>query len=347
MRTRAFDSFFISGFGLFALGILTWMSVIGIPFAFAGTLSCTVASSCATGTVMFRMYSTSNSHAELPTSSNYSNLVCCWGVSGLGNSCSGTYATVLKLSSTTNAHAEQNWQSNYSYNACLQAPSGGAVSVGYTSTTTCAAAGFDTTVATMATTTNAHVGNAAAYAPPGGYNVCASANGLMSITLTLSSSTVSIGSLVPGIGVPSTATTTATVSVTGGTNGYNLSLESDSATSTMALGTTGFPDLDPRWDPTANGNAGNAATAPGQTFTFRVQSSGTTSNYNSTWWGASDNDGTAQYGGFATTSQQIMNCTTCNAGSTDTTVKYRADGPASQSAGNYTGQITYTALTNP
>ncbi len=165
-----------------------------------------------------------------------------------------------------------------------------------------------------------------------------------SITLTLSSSTVSLGGLTPGIGVPSSATTTAAVSMTGGTNGYNLSLQADSATSTMASGATGFPDLNPRWDPAASGNA---VAVPGQTFSFRVQSSGTTSNYSATWWGGNDSDGTAQYAGFATTSQQIMNCTTCNAGSTDTTVKYRADAPSSQATGAYTGQITYTALTNP
>lgn len=115
----------------------------------------------------------------------------------------------------------------------------------------------------------------------------------------------------------------------------------------MAFGTAEFPDAAPRWDPTANGNAGNAGTVPGQTFAFRVQSGGTTSNYATTWWGASDADGTAQYAGFATTSQQIMDCTTCNSGSTDTVIKYRADAPTSQASGAYTGLITYTALTNP
>ena len=72
---------------------------------FAGTLSCTVttAAACTGGTnvVVLRMSGSDNAHAELPGQSNAayaSNVVCCSGVTNLGTSCSGTYATALKLS---------------------------------------------------------------------------------------------------------------------------------------------------------------------------------------------------------------------------------------------------------
>lgn len=136
----------------------------------AGTLSCTVATSCASGVVIFRMYSTSNSHAELASQSNYPNLVCCSGVVGLGNTCSGNYAVALKLAKTTNAHAEQNTQSNYANNACISVPTGGTVSIGYQASN---CTGYDTTLASMAATTNAHIGDGSAYTT----KVCATASG--------------------------------------------------------------------------------------------------------------------------------------------------------------------------
>ncbi|MFA5773002.1 MAG: hypothetical protein WC974_09755, partial [Thermoplasmata archaeon] len=82
--------------------------------AYAGTLSCSITTAAAcTGTVIYRMSGTSNAHAELPsqaTAAYDSNVVCCSGVTGLGNACSGTFATALKLSGVTNAHVEQNSQ---------------------------------------------------------------------------------------------------------------------------------------------------------------------------------------------------------------------------------------------
>jgi len=169
-----------------------------------------------------------------------------------------------------------------------------------------------------------------------------------SLTLELSTSTVDLGVLTPGVAV--TATSTATVIVTGATTGYNLQVKRDDATSTLDLSTDGtidFPDYT-AWDPTGNGNA---TTTPGSTFSFRVQSTttGTTSNYNSTWWGANDTDGTAKYAGFPSGSQIIMNCNTggtCNDGTTYTQTKYRANSPLNQKTGSYNGTITYTALTN-
>jgi hypothetical protein len=140
-----------------------------IHAVYAGTLSCSVTSTCNTpGVVIFKMYNTANSHSELPSQSNYSNLVCCGGVTGLGNACSGTYAVALKLAKVTNSHVEENTFSDYTNPACIQAPSGGTVSVGYQSSN---CLGYDTTVASMVNATNSHVGNGSAYP----LKVCATA----------------------------------------------------------------------------------------------------------------------------------------------------------------------------
>jgi len=157
-----------------------------------------------------------------------------------------------------------------------------------------------------------------------------------------------LGVLTPGVAV--SATSTATVTISGATNGYNLQVNRDDATSTLDLisdPSIDFPDYTPAWDPTGNGNA---TTTPGSTFSFRVQQTGTNSNYSTTWWGANDTDGTAKYAGFPSSSQIIINCNTggaCNEGTTDTRIKYRADSPVSQKVGSYNGTITYTALPNP
>ena len=154
-------------------------SILAIPVVHAA-LTCTVGTSCA-GTTVFKMQATTNAHAELNSQSNYTQLVCCSGVAGLGTSCSGVFATVAKLSGTTNAHVELGTQSNYANSSCLSISSG-TVSVGY-QTTNCT--GFDTTVASMSgATTNAHVGDGSAYTN----KICATAAAAAgSLTLTASS----------------------------------------------------------------------------------------------------------------------------------------------------------------
>lgn len=174
----------------------------------AGTLSCSVATTCPSGTVIWRMSGTSNAHAELPSQSLYTQLVCCTGVTGLGTSCTGTFATALKLSGTTNAHAEQNSQANYANNACISVPSGGSVSVGYQATN---CTGFDTTLGSMTGTTNAHVGDA--YTT----KICATAAGAAAQTLTFSlgANSVALGTL------SASAVTSGSHTITVGTNAAN------------------------------------------------------------------------------------------------------------------------------
>ena len=137
--------------------------------AYAGTLSCTVTTAAlctgGTNTIILRMSGSTNAHAELPSQSNgnySSNVVCCSGITGLSNSCTAPSAVVLRLAGTTNAHSEQNNLTNVNYtsNACISVPTGGTISVGYQSTD---CSGYDTTIGSMSSSTNAHIANGTQY----------------------------------------------------------------------------------------------------------------------------------------------------------------------------------------
>lgn len=214
--------------------------------AYAGTLSCSVTTAAAcTDTVIFRMSGASNAHAELSgqANANYnSNVVCCSGVSGLGNSCSGTFATALKLSGVTNGHAEQNSQVNYANSVCISVPSGGSVSVGYQATN---CNGFDTTLGSMTAATNAHVGDGTAYTT----KICATASGVpQSLTFSISDNSIGFGMLSAVAVRYATGDTTGagadtsdahTISVTtNASSGYTLSLNGSTLTCGACGGAT-------------------------------------------------------------------------------------------------------------
>lgn len=172
-----------------------------------------------------------------------------------------------------------------------------------------------------------------------------------SITLTLNTSTVNLPALAPGIAV--SATTTATVNVSGATSGYTVSIQRNpaTATTTIASGTIQFPDYTPVWAPSGSScvsGEGNGTTTPGNTFSFRVASSGTTANYCPYWWGTNDT-GAALYAGVPTTTQIIVNSTSSASqnGTTTVTIFYSANAPVNQRVTNYTGGVTITAIANP
>jgi hypothetical protein len=164
------------------------------------SLSCsiTTAGSCS-GTILLRMSNSVNAHAELPsmsTSTYNNNVVCCTGVIGLGNSCSGNYAVVGRLSGATgtNAHLEENSQTNTNYNtekACLSSSfAGDQITVGY-QTSNCNS--YDTTLFSMDKfPTNSMVGSPASY----GNKVCAKVVS-QSISFSLSSNSAGFGDLTP------------------------------------------------------------------------------------------------------------------------------------------------------
>ena len=175
---------------------------ISLPLSYAyGALSCsiTTAGSCS-GTVLLRMSNSTAAHAELPsqsTSAYDSNVVCCTGVTGLGNSCSTSNNVVIaRLSGTTgtNSHVEKNDQTNANYNtekACISSSFlGDEISVGY-QTSNCT--GYDTTLFSMSSSlTNSEVGIPSAYTN----KVCAKVFS-QSISFNLSSSSAGFGSLSP------------------------------------------------------------------------------------------------------------------------------------------------------
>ena len=164
------------------------------------------------------------------------------------------------------------------------------------------------------------------------------------ITLTLATTTVNLGTLSPG--TPLTATTSLSV-VTNNNGGWNLQVRRFDATSTLNLNGTSSPDVT---FPDATGwtyATPNASTTPGANLSFRVLQTGTDAGlYDASWWGANDG-GSAMYAGFPTTNQQIS--TTSSYVGTTQNVAYglRADAPGSQQSGTYTGDVIFTAITNP
>lgn len=173
--------------------ILIFVFATQIEFAGAGTLSCTVTTAAlctgGTNTIIYKMSSGSNAHAALPSWGNTTynnNVVCCSGVSGLGNFCAGNYATTsaLNLTATGNSHASQGAASPYLTPACISVPATTTVAVAYN--TSCA--GYDTTLGSMQFPINAHVGSSTAYAikicassPVGAANVAATASSTSSV----------------------------------------------------------------------------------------------------------------------------------------------------------------------
>jgi hypothetical protein len=213
----------------------------------AGHLSCSVTTSAAcTGTVIYRMSSTTNAHAELASQANAAyddNVICCQNVIGLGNSCSGTFAIALKLSSTTNAHAEQNTESNYSGdNACLSVPAGGSVSIGYQASN---CTGYDTTLGSIESTTNSHVGDASAYTT----KICGTASGVpQTISFSISDNSIGFDSLTAvqtkyatgdTLGTTTDSADAHTISIaTNASGGYAMTIGGSTLTCATCGGTT-------------------------------------------------------------------------------------------------------------
>lgn len=175
--------------------------IIFFPFYFAyGALSCSITTQAlCTGTILLRMSSATNAQVELPNQSTAvygNNVVCCTGVTGLGNSCSGNYKIFARLSGTTgtNAHVEKNTETNVNYNninACISSSySGDDISVGYQASN---CTGYDTTLFSMEKSpTNSMVGS------PTSYNnkVCAKVL-TQSITFNISTTSAGFGNLNP------------------------------------------------------------------------------------------------------------------------------------------------------
>ncbi len=323
---------------LFSVG--AFMGVISTVYA---AFSCSITTVCnSPNVVIFRMSSTTNAHAELPNQSNYSQLVCCGGVTGVGNSCSGTYAVAAKLYSATNAHVEKNDQSNYSNSVCLSNSSGGGVSIAYQASN---CTGYDTTMASISGVTNAHVGSSTVYTT----KICATA-AAPSLTFAVDSGSQSLPAHTPG----SLVATSSIITVnTNNATGFNVSVQRNNAGATMTLTgdiTTTIPDKTVWIAPAATTTTGNAtaSTTEASTLQFRIRQAGTDyPNYASSWWGASDTTTGALFAGIPSSSQYIINRSTPAVASTTAYVLYDLNVPITQKTGNYTGDVTYTVVANP
>lgn len=325
---------------LYTLGIVTVTAGFFIH-AYAGTLSCTITTqaACSTGTIVLRMSSSSNATSELPSGSNPSysnNVVCCTGVTGLSNSCGvGTFATALKLSSTTNAHVEQSQLSNYTEEVCLSVITG-SVSVAYQANN---CTGYDTSLGSMSSSTNAHVGTSTSYTT----KICATASDVVgpnqSISFSISTTTISFGfldSLSSRYGTAGSAGSgteveahTITASSTA-TNGYIITVQGGTLRSLQNQSNT----------ITQIGGV-NTSPSPGtEQFGIRfATTTGTglvTSPYNGSGFA---------YSGSATTSSQVLS----GQGDGVTTVysaRYLVNVNALTESGVYTSSLIYVATAN-
>ena len=142
----------------FEMGILFLALIVSSHFVDT-SLSCNVITSCSY-TDIFHISNETNAHAELNNNSNYNYKICCNDTAGLniGTICSGEYFTLLHLSNQTNAHAELNNESNYNFNLCINI-STGELNCSYESS----CSGYDTCIASVSNSTNAHVGNCTDY----------------------------------------------------------------------------------------------------------------------------------------------------------------------------------------
>ena len=162
------------------------------------------------------------------------------------------------------------------------------------------------------------------------------------ITLTLATSTINLGTLTPG--TPVNGNTSLTVT-TNDHNGFNLQVKRDDTDSTLDLdadGTVNFPDAT-AW----NYSAPNATTSPevGANLSFRLMVAGTDAALQNTgFWGT---DGAKLWAGFPTTNQRVTGISSWVGAAQNVAYEFRADAPATQESGQYTGTITFTAITNP
>lgn len=257
-----------------------------IPVQTAGAvLTCTVATTCS-DTVLFKMSATSNAHAGTVGGSSYTQLVCCSGITGLGNSCSGTYEVLLQLSGTDNAHSEKNTEVNYATDVCLST-SGDTITVAYQESN---CTGYDTTVASLSGTTNAHVGDSSAFTT----KVCASIDVIETLSFSISDNTIGFGDLsasaaryasgdAAGSGTEVEAHT-LTVS-TNASNGYTLTVQGATLTNgaytvsaiggTNTASSTGTEQFGIRASDTGTGTVSSPYAASGFAYAASVSSAST------------------------------------------------------------------------
>ena len=197
------------------LGILASLLFYPISTIYAA-LSCSVttAGACTGGSVvLLRMSGSTNAHAELPSQSNINydnNVVCCSGVSTIGNSCSASNKQIFaKISGVTNGTIQETSVNTYGTNVCLSdSVDNDTITVGYQNSN---CSGYDTTLASISSSDNAHVGDGSAYTR----KICATIV-QPTITFDLDTSTSSSTENGPGYEVALGALSSGSVAVSSG-----------------------------------------------------------------------------------------------------------------------------------
>lgn len=305
--------------------------VTTITPAFA-ILSCSVTTAVGcTDTIVLRMSSSTNAHAELPwqSTSGYSNnVICCSGLTS--TSCTaGFTATVLKLSSSTNAHVEINTNTNYATSSCISSASGLAT-IGYQDNN---CTGYDTTLASMSGDTNASMGTSTVYTK----KICGTV-APASLTFTISTSSVFLGDASPVYPrfASSTNTKGSDVEVqahtfqvlTTAANGYAVTVRG----ATLTAGTSTIAAI----------GAVNTAPATGTPqFGIRLTSSGGTGAVASPYAASG-----FAYAATATTSSQVASAVTGDNATTTFSVRYLTNISPITGAATYNANIVYIATAN-
>ncbi|MFA7315310.1 MAG: hypothetical protein WC059_00715 [Candidatus Paceibacterota bacterium] len=313
--------------------IVVALMLIGMPLHVVyAALSCSLTTSAlCSGTVVLRLSGSDNAHAELPSQATAvydSNVICCSGVTGLGNSCSGNYGVLAKLSGVTNAHVEENTESNYGQNACLSSVyAGDIITIGYESVD---CTGYDTTVASMSgTPTNAQAGGPSAYTN----KICADIFS-QAISFTVSDNTIGFGSLsssalryATGDGTGS-STQTEAFNMTVNTNapyGYILTVQGDTLTS-------GGNTI------TAIGGTNTTPTAGTNRFGIRATATGGSGAVSSPYSASG-----FAYAGTTTTASTLASASTGDDVTTTYSVRSVATIEQVLPAGSYTTTLTFVA----
>lgn len=179
-------------------------------------------------------------------------------------------------------------------------------------------------------------------------------------SLTFTTDTDQFGTLTPG--TFKYATTTLSVA-TNNTAGWNVTLSGDDVAASTACdldadASVGITDQAQWINGAATSTAGNAVVRAslgnsGNVLAFRVMTASSTNSvafFSTSWWGASDADGTAKFAGVAssTVSRQIGNAGTgsYSASTHLNTVLYYLNVATSQQQGAYSCPLTYTATGN-
>lgn len=313
---------------IISIGIMVYAGSALPTFAL---LSCSITTSAScTGTVVLRMSSATNAHAEVSTGTTpgYSdNVICCSGLSGV--LCTGYTANVLKLSSTTNAHVEIATNNNYPNTVCIS--SGGEIPVVAYQDNNCT--GYDTTLASISSTTNATIGGGANYTK----KICGS---LVppSITFSISTTTLYFGGLssfvtryaswnnVDGSGSEVEAHTIAVRTNT--LNGYTVNVQG----STLISGLNAITPI---------GNINTAPAVGTNQFGLRMVASGGVGSVTSPYEALG-----FAYAGSASSTSQVASASTGDNATTTYSVRYVANVTGSTTVGEYVTNLVYVATAN-